>query len=110
MPWATALAIAALMHEDRDPLADLGGATLMPAAMPRSGFYLQLGAYTHADNADEIRVQLMRSGAGLRHVDVEQAGAVHRVLGGPFATWAEAAQAAQAPPAALELKPIVVRR
>jgi len=43
-------------------------------------------------------------------VEVVRAGLVHRLYGGPFASRDEALAAARALPAALAIKPIVVRR
>ena len=78
----------------------------VPAAT--SGFYLQLGAYTRAENAEVVRGKLAAS--GFSTLEVVQSGPVHRLFGGPFASRQEALQAAQALPSALSLKPIVVQR
>lgn len=78
----------------------------VPAAT--SGFYLQLGAYTRAENAEAVRGKL--AGNGFSTLEVVQSGPVHRLFGGPFASRQEALQAAQALPSALSLKPIVVQR
>jgi rare lipoprotein A len=72
------------------------------------GFYLQLGAYARAENAEAIRGKL--SGNGFATMEVVQSGSVHRLYGGPFATREEAMQAAQGLPSSLSLKPIVVQR
>ena len=78
----------------------------VPAAA--SGFYLQLGAYTRAENAEAVRGKL--AGNGFSTLEVVQSGPVHRLFGGPFASRQEALQAAQALPSSLSLKPIVVQR
>ncbi|USX26256.1 septal ring lytic transglycosylase RlpA family protein [Oxalobacteraceae bacterium OTU3CINTB1] len=78
----------------------------VPAAT--SGFYLQLGAYTRAENAEAVRGKL--AGSGFSMLEVVQSGPVHRLFGGPFASRQEALQAAQGLPASLSLKPIVVQR
>lgn len=78
----------------------------VPAAT--SGFYLQLGAYTRAENAEAVRGKL--AGNGFSTLEVVQSGPVHRLFGGPFASRQEALQAAQALPSSLSLKPIVVQR
>nr|WP_315222294.1 septal ring lytic transglycosylase RlpA family protein [uncultured Duganella sp.] len=78
----------------------------VPAAT--SGFYLQLGAYTRAENAEVVRGKL--AGNGFSTLEVVQSGPVHRLFGGPFASRQEALQAAQALPSSLSLKPIVVQR
>lgn len=81
-----------------------------PASVPAaSGFYLQLGAYARADNAEAVRARLDASGA-LQGLSVVQAGAVHRLFSGPFASRQEAAMAGAALPSSLGLKPIIVQR
>nr|WP_315399206.1 septal ring lytic transglycosylase RlpA family protein [uncultured Duganella sp.] len=72
------------------------------------GFYLQLGAYARAENAELVRGKL--AGNGFSTLEVVQSGSVHRLFGGPFASRQEALQAAQGLPAGLSLKPIVVQR
>ena len=87
--------------------------TLMPpstAAGAGEGFYLQLGAFAQADNAEAARARLEPYASGLGRLDVVQAGAVHRLYGGPFASRDEALRAAQGLPGAFGLKPIVVQR
>ena len=99
VPPATAAAakpeIEALMLGDRAP-AVVGG------------YYLQLGAYARAENAEVIRGKL--AGNGFATLEVVQSGSVHRLYGGPFASRQEALQAAQGLPSSLSLKPIVVQR
>lgn len=94
MPVAAKPEIEALMLGDRAAVA--------------SGFYLQLGAYARAENAEAVRGKLAGNGFGT--LDVLQSGSVHRLYGGPFASREAALQAAQGLPAALSLKPIVVQR
>ncbi|MYM83858.1 septal ring lytic transglycosylase RlpA family protein [Duganella sp. FT50W] len=94
--------IEALMLTDRAP-ADAAA----PAAVATGGFYLQLGAYSRADNAEAMRGRL---GGKFNIMEVVQGGAVYRLFGGPFATRQEALQAAQGLPSSLGLKPIVVQR
>ena len=83
------------------------------AAPPRKsvsgGFYLQLGAYSRADGAAEMRARVLASST-VSIVEVVQSGAVHRLYGGPFDSRDEAQQAGRALPPALAIKPIVVRR
>jgi rare lipoprotein A len=92
------------MLTDRAP----ANAETLAATTAKGGFYLQLGAYSRAENAEAVRGKL--SGKGLNGLEVVQGGAVHRVLTGPFATRQEALQAAQGLPSSLNLKPIVVQR
>ena len=82
---------------------------LRPTAMAGT-FYLQLGAFSRPEKAVELREALMRSGALIGAIEVVDGGAWHRVYSGPFETRTMAAQAAGDLPAALNIKPIVVRR
>jgi len=104
MPAAASSDAAALMLTDRAP-AD---AETPAASTAKGGFYLQLGAYSRAENAEAVRGKL--SGKGLNGLEVLQGGAVYRLFTGPFATRQEALQAAQGLPSSLHLKPIVVQR
>jgi rare lipoprotein A len=92
--------IESLMLAERAPNADAAPAVV-------GGFYLQLGAYSRAENAEVIRGKLAGKLNGL---DVVQSGSVYRLYGGPFATRQEALQAAQGLPPSLGIKPIVVQR
>ena len=87
----------------------LPGAT--PAAAPGAGgFYVQMGAFSRADKAAEIRARIAGNGwasGGLNEVSL---GSLHRVLSGPFGTRAEAQQAARDVPGTLGLHPIVIKR
>lgn len=88
-----------------------GGATAAGASgADKGGFFLQLGAYARAENAEAVRGRLARLMGNLGSLEVVQGGTVHRLFSGPFATRQAALQAAQALPAALGLKPIVVQR
>jgi rare lipoprotein A len=80
-----------------------------PAPRHPAGYYLQLGAYSHADRAADMRALLLASGV-VELVEVMQAGLVHRLYGGPFGSRDDALAAARALPASLGIKPIVVRR
>lgn len=95
--------IEALMLADRAPAGY--AAPNSPAAA--GGFYLQLGAYSRAENAEAMRSKL---GGKFNLMEVVQGGSVFRLFGGPFATRQEAQQAAQGLPSSLGLKPIVVQR
>lgn len=85
--------------------------TSQPMVAPMAGtFYLQLGAFSQAARAAELREALMRSGALIGAIEVVEGGTLHRVFSGPFENRVLAAQAAGEVPAALNLRPIVVRR
>jgi rare lipoprotein A len=95
--------IESLMLADRAP----AGYAAPNAPAAAGGFYLQLGAYSRAENAEAVRGKLSGKLNGL---EVVQGGAVFRLFGGPFASRQEAQQAAQELPSSLGLKPIVVQR
>ena len=90
------------------PAAAVAAIADTPAAA--SGFYVQLGAFSKAGKAEEIRARSAGNAWGGAAPEVVVAGALHRVLGGPFASRAEALGAARAVPPALGLKPIVIQR
>jgi rare lipoprotein A len=100
--------IEALMLTDRAPADENVLAASSGGTSAKGGFYLQLGAYSRAENAEAIRNKL--AGSGLNGLEVVQGGAVHRLFTGPFNTRQEALQAAQGLPSSLSLKPIVVQR
>lgn len=106
--------IGALMLEDGVQTDSAALAQVAPAAPVQAtaaaGFYLQLGAYSRADRAQEMSRLLADAGIAVGNLEVAPAGAVHRLYGGPFGSRAEAQQAARALPPALGLKPIVVKR
>jgi len=119
---APAADIAALMLADRAPSDPVASGALLPvsaapaaaagaaAAPVVSGYYLQLGAYSRAENAEAARARIAQATNNFSTLDVVQGGAVLRLFGGPFATRQEATQAAQGLPSSLGLKPIVIQR
>ncbi|HZW13738.1 MAG TPA: septal ring lytic transglycosylase RlpA family protein [Noviherbaspirillum sp.] len=76
-----------------------------------SGFYLQLGAYSQAANAESVRARLEQTAGGiLAPMEVVMQGALHRLYSGPFATRAEAAAAALHLKDRGSFKPLIVQR
>ncbi len=108
-PPVTTQPVVAPMLEDRTSAAVDAPAVVTPVAKATDGYYLQLGAYSRSDRAAEVRDKLLGTGA-LEMVEVVQSGFVHRLYGGPFASREAALKVAKALPAALVIKPIVVRR
>jgi rare lipoprotein A len=102
--------IAALMLEDRMSSSSAAAVKVAPAQGATTGFWLQLGAYSRADKAQEMSRQLAGAGLAVDTLEVAPGGSVHRLYGGPFGSRAEAQQAAKALPSELGLKPIVVKR
>jgi rare lipoprotein A len=71
------------------------GSSAATSAAPAPGFYLQLGAYSQAANAEAVRSRLMQNWTStLPPIEVAESGALYRVHSGPFASRAEAATAA----------------
>lgn len=86
------------------------GASSLPAATA-SGFYLQIGAFSQAANAESVRARLEQSAAGiLAPMEVVMQGALHRLYSGPFATRAEAAAAALQLQDRGSFRPLIVQR
>jgi rare lipoprotein A len=81
-------------------------------APPAAGgsFYLQLGAFALLENAETVRSRMAPYIDRLGTLEVVQAGALHRLYGGPFQQRLDAVRAASGLPAALGLKPLVVQR
>lgn len=75
-----------------------------------SGFYVQLGAFSGAAKAANIRERVAGQGWAAAALEVVKSGALHKVLSGPFATRDLALEAARGVPSVLGLKPIVVKR
>lgn len=81
------------------------------ASVPLSGFYVQLGAYAQAHNAESARAQLMQSWAGkLPPLEVVQNGDLYRLWCGPYTSKEEALAAAQNIPGVNAAKPLIVQR
>ena len=93
------------VHPEGDVAVDVPA----PAAAPAGGFYVQMGAFSRADKAAEIRARIAGNGWA-RALDVVTSGALHRVLSGPFVSREEAQDAARGLPAVLGLRPIVIKR
>ncbi len=92
------------------PVPEIVVSARAPETAPVGHYYLQLGAFTRLDNAQAASARLAQYGGALASLEVSQSGNLHRLYSGPFATRAEATEAAQNLPVALGLKPIVVQR
>ncbi|HJV02304.1 MAG TPA: septal ring lytic transglycosylase RlpA family protein [Burkholderiaceae bacterium] len=90
--------------------AGQGSSAAGAGSADKGGYYLQLGAFARAENAEAVRSRLARLIGNLGSLEVVQGGTVHRLFSGPFASRQAALQAAQALPVALALKPIVIQR
>jgi rare lipoprotein A len=92
------------------PVAATATPAPLDAAAAKGSFYLQMGAFARADNAEAARVRLLPYTGTLGTLEVVQSGTVHRLYGGPFPGRQAAAQAAEALLGAFGVKPIVVQR
>jgi rare lipoprotein A len=108
--------VAAAPTEDPDPIArfaNLPEPPPPPTPLPAEarGTFVQLGAFGNPDNAEAFRAHVAReidwAGDKLR---TQIAGSLHRVQIGPYASRAEADQAAEKIRLALGVKPAIVVR
>lgn len=81
-----------------------------PAPMGSPGFYVQIGAFSRAERAAEIRDRIVAQGWTSAALDVIASGSLHKVLSGPFATRALAMAAAGGLGPQSGLRPIVIEK
>lgn len=82
-----------------------------PQAVSGQGYYLQLGAYAQAANAEAARVRLLKNPpASLPPLEVVEHAMFYRVYSGPFASRAEADAAARQLQEGGMAKPMIVQR
>lgn len=72
--------------------------------------FVQLGAFSSADNAESLRARLSRELDWLDGLGIFAAGGIHRVQAGPFANRGEADRVAEKIRLALGFKPTIVTR
>ncbi len=86
------------------------GATAAARSDPAPGWWLQLGAFREREGAELLQSRAQREAEWLAPLAVFDAPAGYRVQAGPYASRAEALNAAERLQAALHLKPLVVQR
>ncbi|MDP9109179.1 MAG: septal ring lytic transglycosylase RlpA family protein [Pseudomonadota bacterium] len=103
---------SSLTMTDANASASVATAEGTPTTVASLGFYLQLGAFSQAANADAARQRIARDTAALSlaPLDVSPNGAVFRLFSGPYMTRAEALAAAQRMQDSGGLKAFVVQR
>ncbi|WP_151631763.1 septal ring lytic transglycosylase RlpA family protein [Noviherbaspirillum aerium] len=74
-----------------------------------TGYYLQLGAYSQASNAEAVRMKLAQAATGVP-MEVIVSGNIHRLYGGPFASRSEAAAVAAQVQEDAGIKAMIVQR
>jgi rare lipoprotein A len=92
-----------------EPSSDVLAAPGEGPAIAVDGFYLQLGAFSRAANAADMRAKVLATGT-VSLVEIVQTGSLHRLFGGPFGSREEALKAAGDLPSSLGIKALVVRR
>lgn len=75
-----------------------------------AGYYLQIGAYSQAANAESARTRLTQGPAAGMPMEVINSGNVHRLYSGPFASRTEAAAAAVRVQESAGIKAMIVQR
>ncbi|HJU71971.1 MAG TPA: septal ring lytic transglycosylase RlpA family protein [Paucimonas sp.] len=89
----------------------LPGEPALASSTLTNGFYLQLGAYSQAGNAEAMRSRLLQTWANaLPPIEVVEYGVFYRLYSGPFATRAEAMTAAQQVKDTGVSQPLIVQR
>lgn len=118
-PPAEAVAIPAMDSHPAEPmpLESPPPASETPATLatvntaPASGYYLQLGAFGDAGNAEAARSRLMQNwDSSLPPLGVIYVGVFYRLDSGPFTSRAEAALAAQKVQSSTDIKAMIVQR
>ncbi|MFK7091624.1 SPOR domain-containing protein, partial [Chromobacterium violaceum] len=111
---AIAMAVAA---PAMPPISAIASSEIQPAVIQQAaptmspGFYIQLGAFAQAANAEAARARLMQKRrAELPSIEVMQQGTLYRLHSGPFASRSEAASAAQQMQELGAARPMIVQR
>jgi rare lipoprotein A len=85
--------------------------TVSTVSAAAGGFYLQLGAFSQATNAQAAQaLHAQRWNGSLRQVDIVQNNTLFRLYGGPFASRADAEAVARQMQASGGTMPIIVQR
>jgi rare lipoprotein A len=93
------------------PQSVLAEKGITPSISALSGYYVQLGSFSQAQNAEAMRAQYALAWVNkLPPAEVVQNGAHYRLMAGPFATREKAADAAQLIQEAGAPRPIIVQR
>jgi rare lipoprotein A len=103
------------------PIADMQPASVMqgmghaviaaPQAVSSQGYYLQLGAFAQAGNAEAARLRMAQNaGLTLPPLEVVEYGQIFRLYSGPFATREDADAVARQLQAAGAVRPMIVQR
>ena len=96
----------------RKPVVETApAAASIPSATAQRGVFLQLGAFSNADNAESLRTHFARELDWLNEgIQINVGGGIHRVHLGPYPNRAEAEKVAEKIRLALGQKPNIVTR
>lgn len=101
--------VAAVPAMEKETLSP-GPAPTTDVTTPASGFYLQIGAYAEAGNAEAARSRLQQAwDNALPPLQVYFVGLFYRLHSGPYATRDDALSAAQKMLSLVDVKPLVVQ-
>jgi rare lipoprotein A len=111
-------AILAGFSDDQKNPAEMPGENAKATAPPQvsatfadSNFYLQLGAFGDAANAEAAQIRLRQSmPAGFPSIEIVQSGILYRLYCGPFLSRNKAAEAAQQLDNGASAKALIVQR
>jgi rare lipoprotein A len=106
------------VRNERDEIEDLARGLLVegtlastPPTVGARGIFLQLGAFSNADNAESLRSHFVRELDWLNEsIQINAGGSIHRVHLGPYSNRAEAEKVAEKIQSALGQKPTIVTR
>jgi rare lipoprotein A len=111
MPLTTVSAPPEMLAAPIAAPAAASAGPLSAAPAPAGGYYLQLGAFSQAANAQAARAQhAQRWNGRLQQVDVVENNSLFRLYGGPFASRADAEATARQMQAGGAALPIIVQR
>jgi rare lipoprotein A len=83
----------------------------IPVATEANGVYLQLGAFSARDSAENFRAKIYQQLAWLNQpIEIQPVGGLYRLRLGPYRDRTEAGEVAERISESLELKPVVVVR
>ena len=105
------LEILAAKQSSNDTPPALAASTATPTSSAAKGVFLQLGAFSNADNAESLRTHLLRELDWLSEgVQINSSGGMQRVHLGPYANRADAEKVAEKIRLTLGYKPTFVIR
>ena len=104
-------ALAQRLNREQKPVQTVAQAGMAGDSTPPKGVYLQLGAFSNADNAENLKTHLTRELDWVAEpMRITYGGGIHRLHLGPYASRGEADKVAEKIRLALGFKPTFVTR